>query len=520
MGVVELGIEGLTGAVEIGRGGFGVVYRAQQPALERTVAVKVLTVRVVDDEARRRFKREAGITGSLSGHTHIVAVHDAGFTGDGFPYLVMEDMEGGSLADVVARDGPLPWPQAVDVGMRMAEALDAAHAAGVLHRDVKPENILLSRYGVPKLADFGIARREIPGATRTAAPHLSIAHAAPEILSRGRATALADVYSLASTVHALVAGRPPFIREDDDALAPVLRRIASEPPPPLPAGVPPPVEEVLRSAMAKRPSDRPPSAAAFGHLLATAAGVAPTAAAPPDLPVPARRATRRRTLAVVIGSVAVLLVALAAGVVASRHGSGSGTASTTTSQSPAEPTTAHTQGPLTEAQLASILLQPADLGNGYAASTSTTTLAGFGVCNVSAQLAGLTHEADAAYATASEAVELDAAAFAQGAAAAYLQSQRSALASCGGVWTAPLATQTVQVKAHTVEGPALGDDALRLEIDAYAPDGKLVGVLDEVQVRAGDAVLTIEYAHTGTAAPERVTQLAREELTRLQALGG
>ncbi|MDQ1519588.1 MAG: hypothetical protein QOI55_661, partial [Actinomycetota bacterium] len=130
-----LGIDGFTDAVEIGRGGFGVVYRAHQPAHGRDVAIKVLTSSR-DAAATGRFERERQVLGALSGHPAIVGVIDSGYTVSGQAYVVMELMAGGSLGERVATTGPLLWPQAVEIGIGIAGGLEVAHRMGVLHRDV------------------------------------------------------------------------------------------------------------------------------------------------------------------------------------------------------------------------------------------------------------------------------------------------------------------------------------------------------------------------------------------------
>ena len=150
-----LGLTGFDEVVEVARGGFGVVYRAHQVDFDRTVAIKVLTG-PFNDHARSRFERERRAMGSLSHHPNIVTVYGWGTTAKDEPYIVMEYMPGGALADVV-KDATMPWPDVVHLGTKLARALHAAHLAGILHRDVKPENVLVSSYGEPMLADFRIA---------------------------------------------------------------------------------------------------------------------------------------------------------------------------------------------------------------------------------------------------------------------------------------------------------------------------------------------------------------------------
>ena len=283
---VELGIEGITDATRVGQGGFGTVYRAKQTAFGRTVAVKVLSTPGLDESELKRFEQECRAIGALSGHPHVVAVYDTGHTAAGQPYLVLDYLPGGTLADRIDEFGPLPWDEVADTGVKLAGALAAAHAAGVLHRDIKPENVLISSYDEPQLTDFGVAR--IHGGTQTHSGVItgSLAHASPEVLSGRPATEASDVYSLASTLYALAAGHAPFVRPDDESFHPLLNRIMSEAPPDLrPQGVPGPLWEALAAALAKNPSARTSSARAFGEALRAAqraGGLAPTRMVVPD----------------------------------------------------------------------------------------------------------------------------------------------------------------------------------------------------------------------------------------------
>lgn len=267
---MDLGIQGVEAVEEIGRGGFAVVFRAWQPAFERHVAIKVLTAGL-DEMAAQRFERECIAIGALSGHPNIVTVHDIGRTNDGRPYITMELLEGGPLSNTIAARGALQWDHVVRIGVKMAGALESAHQAAVLHRDVKPENILMSRYGEPKLADFGIARVQGRAETRsgviTASPH----HAPPEVLNGERATVSGDVYSLASTMFALLTGHGPYERADDESVFAIYARIATESLPDLRAhGVPDPVARAIEAALSKSAADRPATAAAFGEALRAA----------------------------------------------------------------------------------------------------------------------------------------------------------------------------------------------------------------------------------------------------------
>lgn len=259
----DLGIEGLDEAVLVGRGGYGSVYRARQARLNRPVAVKVLAT-VLDPEAFERFEREGFAMGTVSGHPNIVQVLDVGTTQSGLPYLLMPFVARGSL-DSGAK---LPWQQAVTYAVRLAGALESAHRAGVLHRDVKPANVLVSDFGEPLLADFGIARVSGGFQTTSGRVNASLPFAPPEVLEGKPVSAAADVYSLAATTYALIAGHPPFPQRPDEELISVYVRISREEPEDLRAvGVPEPIWRALAAGLAKRPDQRPASAAAFGRLL-------------------------------------------------------------------------------------------------------------------------------------------------------------------------------------------------------------------------------------------------------------
>ncbi len=191
-------------------------------------------------------------------------------TAGGQPYLVMPWYPAGSLADRLATSGPLRWEDAVELAIQIAGGLETAHRCGVLHRDVKPANILLDTYGRPRLGDFGIAR--VAGEFETTSRHItaSVAHAAPEVLDGAAPTVAADIYGLGSTLYSLIAGRPAFVTRPDESLVALYVRIARDPPAP-PAGldpVPADLWAVIAQAMAKSPIDRPGSADAFAALLA------------------------------------------------------------------------------------------------------------------------------------------------------------------------------------------------------------------------------------------------------------
>ncbi len=253
--------------VEIGRGGFGVVYRARQEQFRRDVAVKIISARL-DARARARFTQECRALGQLSGHPHILGVYDGGIDPDEHGYLIMLFMPRGSLAERLRLSGPMDWREAVDIGIRLAGALQTAHQAGILHRDLKPANVLVDEYSAPRLADFGQARFVDADVTRSGDITATPAYAAPEVIQGRPATAQADVYSLAATVMALVLGHPPFDSASDESMAPVLFRVLSEPPPDLRGfGVPAQVAAVLETALAKDPAHRQDSALTLGVAL-------------------------------------------------------------------------------------------------------------------------------------------------------------------------------------------------------------------------------------------------------------
>ncbi len=253
----------LVDAALIGRGGFGAVYRAREASLDRLVAVKVLSGHY-DDRARARFLREGRAMASLSGHPNILAVHRVGVSEHGEPFLVMPYHPAGSLDRRLA-NGVLPWAEAVRIGIRLAGAVAAAHQAGVLHLDIKPANVLLTEFGEPQLADFGIAKIRSDAATQTTRLTASVAYAAPEVIEGRAPTAAADVYSFGSTLYALLAGRSPFAALPDESFVSQCLRVVSHPVPAI-AGIPPDLFDVVRSAMTKDPVDRP-SALEIGRAL-------------------------------------------------------------------------------------------------------------------------------------------------------------------------------------------------------------------------------------------------------------
>ncbi|MCC8242852.1 protein kinase domain-containing protein [Saccharothrix luteola] len=259
----------------VGRGGFAVVYRAVQVSVDREVAIKIDSRMVLDENDRRRFLREARAAGRLSGHPNVVDLYDAGVLADGRPYLVMELCTGGSLLDRLRTGGALPADEACGLAVKIADALAAAHDAGVLHRDIKPANILVNRYGVCGLADFGLAALAEPGRESSASlTALTPAYAAPEAFRQETPTERADIYALGATLYALLSGRPPrFPRLGEPNLAEIIR-MHDQPLPGI-SGVPDEVMAVLAKALAADPAHRYGSATEFRDAL-SAVDLVPT----------------------------------------------------------------------------------------------------------------------------------------------------------------------------------------------------------------------------------------------------
>ncbi|WP_199441860.1 serine/threonine-protein kinase [Umezawaea beigongshangensis] len=294
-------IPGLVDLRPLGRGGFATVYRARQVQLGRDVAVKIDNRVLVSERDQRRFLREAHAAARLSGHPHVVGVHDANITPQGTPYLVMELCTGGSLADVLDGEGPLPAERVRQLGHQLADALAVAHAGGVLHRDVKPANVLVDRYGTAKLADFGLAALlDAAGGSTVTRDALSPSYAPPEAFAMAAPTPAGDVYALAATLYDLLAGKPPrpvpWPIESFDHLGEVLRSAV----PPVP-GVPADLHDVLVRALHPDAARRTPSAAQLRDELR---------GTPPP---PPRSASRPHRVLALAGAL-VLLAGVAAGV--------------------------------------------------------------------------------------------------------------------------------------------------------------------------------------------------------------
>src|SRR6188508_2005403 len=252
----------------LGKGGMGEVYRAQDDRLGRSVAIKVLPSEVSSDpDRRRRFEREARAIAALN-HPHICAVHDVGHQ-DGVDYLVMELLDGESLADRLVR-GPLPFDEASPIALTVVETLASVHERGLIHRDLKPANIFLTRHGV-KLLDFGLARDVGPAdAVDTRLTQRGLVVGTPKYLApeqlRGQAVDhRSDIFAAGAVIYEMLAGRAAF---EAPSLVDTLHAVAFEQPPALSRGtMPAHFEQAVWQALSKDPASRFPNATAFATAL-------------------------------------------------------------------------------------------------------------------------------------------------------------------------------------------------------------------------------------------------------------
>ncbi|OIJ89940.1 serine/threonine protein kinase [Streptomyces sp. MUSC 14] len=273
---------------EVGRGGMAVVFRAHDLRLDRTVALKLLAPELArNDTFRKRFTHESQVAAAID-HPHIVPVFDAGET-DGVLYIAMRYVSGSDLRHLLDAHGALPVPDAVRIAGQAASALDAAHEHGLVHRDVKPGNILIAE-GTDRdhpehvyLTDFGLTKKSLSltGFTSVGQFVGTLDYVAPEQISGRPVDGRCDVYGLACVVYETLAGRPPFRREDDMAL--LWAHQYDEPPPPSAArpGLAPAVDAVLARALAKSPDERYDTCLDFVAALRAAAATTVTAARPP-----------------------------------------------------------------------------------------------------------------------------------------------------------------------------------------------------------------------------------------------
>ena len=320
----------------VGRGGMGEIYRATDEALGREVAVKVLSEAYAwDDDVRERFTREARAAARVSSDRNVVDVYDVGEWNDR-PYIVMEYVDGGSVADRL-KEGAPPLSESMRWLEQAAAALDAAHAQGVVHRDVKPANLLLARDGRLLVADFGVASAAgLASLTRTGTVLGTAGYLSPEQARGERATAASDRYGLGVVAWELLTGKRPFAAETATAEA---TAHATAPVPPISAAapnLPAALDSVFRRALAKEPEERYPSSFEFVSALRTAldegatttdrfVAAPPTAATrrieespprPVPAPIPAKRRRGLVTALVAAGllGLGAVGIALAAGL--------------------------------------------------------------------------------------------------------------------------------------------------------------------------------------------------------------
>jgi eukaryotic-like serine/threonine-protein kinase len=310
------------GAQQIARGGMGEIYRATDTALGRAVAIKILAERYATDESiRQRFTREALAAARLSGQRNTVTIYDVGEHNDR-PYIVMEYLGGGSLEDVLGDEGAQPPERAFRWLEQAAGALDAAHAEGVVHRDVKPANLMLDRSGNVHVADFGIASAAgMDSLTMTGTVLGTAGYLSPEQAMGDRATPASDRYGLAVVAYELLTGKRPFAADSPTAEA------SAHVNAPVPSvcdtsSLPCELDPVFQKALAKDPADRYDSAAelvaALRAAFADAAGstrplaaVAPPPATPPEPPPQAARSRGWLLVAALVLAAAVAGAVLA-----------------------------------------------------------------------------------------------------------------------------------------------------------------------------------------------------------------
>jgi TonB family protein len=243
---------------ELGQGGMGVVYKARDPAIGRLVALKTLTPELLSDpELLRRFYREARSAGNLQ-HPNIVTIYDLGES-EGRPYIAMEFVEGESLQKIIARQDPIPLALKLRIISQCCQGLDHAHKHGVIHRDVKPANILVKSDGTAKVVDFGIAHLESTTITKTGVFMGTVHYSSPEQLNDGRVDVRSDVWSIAVVLYEFLAYRRAF---EGANFASLIAKVLNTDPEPLTRfcpEVPPALEALIFRCLRKNPDERPQS---------------------------------------------------------------------------------------------------------------------------------------------------------------------------------------------------------------------------------------------------------------------
>jgi serine/threonine-protein kinase len=253
----------------LGRGGMGAVYLAHDEVLGELVALKLISAAWASDEKALvdRFKREAAAARKVSS-PNVVRIHDLGEARPGLLYLSMEYVPGKTLAEVIAARGLVPIGDCKDILLQICAGLGAAHDAGVIHRDLKPHNVLVGERNAVKLIDFGLAKATAGDGLTASGMLLGTPHyMSPEQIKGGNVGRTSDVYALGALAYHLYTGRPPF--SGDNAIAVGFAHLSEEPVPPrtLRAEIPEPVERAILAALAKEPSQRPPGVTTFAELM-------------------------------------------------------------------------------------------------------------------------------------------------------------------------------------------------------------------------------------------------------------
>jgi serine/threonine protein kinase len=367
-----------------GRGGMGLVYRARQRRPDRTVAIKVIAPELAANaDFRARFEQESATAAEIE-HPNVIPVYEVGEDA-GLLFISMRFVQGVDLGRLLTRDGRLEPVRAAKLVAQVADALDAAHARGLVHRDVKPGNVLVTESDHVYLTDFGLTKRaDAKGMTQTGMIVGTVDYIAPEQIEGGRIDARADIYALGCVMYELLSGNVPFPRDSD--VAKIYAHV-HEPPPRL-RDVPDPLAAAVERAMAKRPEDRFLSAGDFGRAaVAGAAGridtsadrtVATGAAAlrqsnvptEVDTPRPTIPGPRRPRRGALLAGATALVAVIGAGVAIALGATGSGKTVTTTSTT--TPTTTSTSTTVTPQPTATKIFNPVNTSGALAVSVTKT----------------------------------------------------------------------------------------------------------------------------------------------------